>query len=47
MGLPPRVAKALFIFGRVAGLAAHHFEEIVTQPPMRRINFAQAVYRGD
>ena len=47
MGLSPRVAKALFIFGRVAGLSAHHFEEVETQPPMRRINFAQAVYRGD
>ena len=47
MGFSPRIAKAVFIFGRVAGLAAHHFEEVTTQPPMRRINFAQAVYRGD
>jgi len=46
MGLDPKLAKALFAFGRVMGLAAHHFEEVVTQPPMRPINFAEAVYRG-
>jgi len=46
MGLKPQVAKALFVFGRIAGLAAHHFEEIATQPPMRRVNFEQAVYAG-
>jgi succinyl-CoA synthetase alpha subunit len=46
MGLDPQLAKALFAFGRVMGLAAHHFEEVVTQPPMRPINFAEAVYRG-
>ena len=46
LGLKPAVAKAIFIFGRVAGLLAHHFEEVNTQPPMRRINFEQAVYRG-
>jgi len=46
MGLDPVLAKALFIFGRVAGLSAHYFEEIAAQPRMRRIDFAQAVYRG-
>lgn len=46
MGLDPKLAKILFIFGRLCGLSAHYFEEIMTQPPMRRINFAQAVYRG-
>jgi len=45
MTLDPRVAKAVFVFGRIAGLAAHHFEEVATQPPMRRIEFSQAVYR--
>ena len=45
MGLDARVAKAVFVFGRLAGLAAHHFEEVSTQPPMRRVNFDQAVYR--
>jgi citrate synthase len=46
MGLDPKLAKALFIFGRLCGLSAHYFEEVMTQSPMRRINFAQAVYKG-
>jgi succinyl-CoA synthetase alpha subunit len=46
MGFAPRLAKALFIFGRIMGLAAHHFEEVATQPPMRAIVFSEAVYRG-
>ena len=46
MGLDPRLAKALFIFGRIMGLSAHFFEEVASQPPMRTINFAQAVYKG-
>ena len=46
MGLDPRLAKALFIFGRIMGLSAHYFEEVASQPPMRTINFSQAVYRG-
>jgi succinyl-CoA synthetase alpha subunit len=46
LGLDPRLAKALFVFGRIMGLSAHHFEEVTSQPPMRTINFAQAVYRG-
>lgn len=46
MGLPPALAKGLFIFGRVAGLSAHYFEEVATQQPMRRINFSEVVYKG-
>ena len=46
MGLDPRVAKAIFIYGRVAGLSAHHYEEVATQPVMRRMDFALAVYSG-
>jgi len=46
MGLEPIMAKAIFIYGRTAGLSAHYFEEITTQPPMRRINFADAIYKG-
>jgi citrate synthase len=46
MGLSPALAKALFVYGRLAGLSAHYFEEIATQPQMRRINFGEAVYRG-
>ena len=46
MGMEPIMAKAIFIYGRTAGLSAHYFEEITTQPPMRKINFADAVYKG-
>ncbi len=46
MGLEPRIAKALFIFGRLTGLSAHYFEEVSSQPLMRAINFGEAVYRG-
>jgi len=46
MNLHPNVAKAIFIYGRAAGLSAHYFEEINTQPPMRRVNFTEAVYKG-
>jgi len=46
MGLDPKLAKALFIFGRIMGLSAHYFEEVSSQPPMRSINFSEAVYRG-
>lgn len=46
MGLESSIAKALFIYGRIAGLSAHYFEEITTQPQMRRINFSDAVYKG-
>ena len=45
-GLDISAAKAIFIFGRVAGLSAHYYEEISTQPKMRRINFADAEYAG-
>ncbi len=47
MGLEPRVAKAIFVFGRIMGLAAHYFEEVSTQPPMRNVDFSQAVYRKE
>jgi succinyl-CoA synthetase alpha subunit len=46
MGYSPKLAKALFIFGRTMGLSAHYFEEVATQPPMRPIVFSEAVYRG-
>ncbi len=46
MGVDIDLAKALFVFGRVAGLSAHYFEEISSQRPMRRINFGDAVYEG-
>lgn len=46
LGLPPIGAKSLFVLGRTAGLAAHYFEEVRAQPPMRRVRFEEAVYRG-
>ncbi|MFX1506115.1 MAG: citrate/2-methylcitrate synthase [Promethearchaeota archaeon] len=47
MGLDPTLAKAVFIYGRIAGLSAHYFEEVASQPQMRRINFSEAVYKGE
>jgi len=46
MGLNPVMAKAFFIYGRIAGLSAHYFEEVASQPRMRQINFAEAIYKG-
>lgn len=46
MKLDPKLAKAIFVFGRTAGLAAHYYEEISTQPQMRRLAFDKAVYKG-
>jgi len=46
MKLSPLLAKIIFIFGRIVGLAAHYFEEVQTQSPMRRIVFEQAEYKG-
>jgi citrate synthase len=46
MELDPAMAKAFFIYGRIAGLSAHYFEEVASQPRMRQINFAEAVYKG-
>ncbi|MCY3411361.1 MAG: hypothetical protein INQ03_06965 [Candidatus Heimdallarchaeota archaeon] len=47
MGIDTRLAKSIFVFGRIAGLSAHYFEEIQTQQQMRRISFASAVYKGN
>jgi len=46
MSLDPAMAKAFFIYGRIAGLSAHYFEEVASQPRMRQINFSEAVYKG-
>jgi len=46
MGLHADLAKALFVYGRVVGLSAHFFEEIVSQGQMRRINFGDSEYKG-
>ncbi len=46
MDLDPTIAKVIFIYGRLAGLSAHYFEEVASQPRMRQINFAEAIYKG-
>jgi len=46
MGFNPTLAKAFFIYGRTAGLSAHYFEEIASQPRMRQINFTEGIYKG-
>ena len=46
LGLEPAMAKVIFIYGRIAGLSAHYFEELATQKPMRKVDFSKAVYSG-
>jgi succinyl-CoA synthetase alpha subunit len=46
MNLNPSMAKAFFIYGRTAGLSAHYFEEVASQPRMRQINFSESIYKG-
>ena len=46
MEIDPKLAKAVFVFGRTAGLTAHYYEEISTQPQMRQIAFDKAIYKG-
>ncbi len=45
LGFDAMLAKSVFIFGRVAGLSAHHYEEMA-RPVMRKIDFAKASYSG-
>jgi succinyl-CoA synthetase alpha subunit len=46
MDLNPTMAKTFFIYGRIAGLSAHYFEEVGSQPRMRQINFSESIYKG-
>ncbi len=46
MGLPPELAEGVFLLGRMAGLAAHYFEEVSVFPEMRWITFSEARYAG-
>ena len=46
VGIPAGLANAFFIVARVPGLAAHAFEEMTTQKPMRKIDQSAAVYTG-
>lgn len=46
MGFDYRLGKGFFIIGRVVGLVAHIFEEIVREKPFRRISDEEIEYDG-
>jgi len=46
MGFDYRLGKGFFIIGRVVGLVAHIFEEIVREKPYRRISDEEIEYDG-
>ena len=46
MGFDYRLGKGFFIIGRVVGLVAHIFEEIVREKPFRRIAEEEIEYDG-
>jgi citrate synthase len=46
LGFPPELGNALFIIARVTGLAAHAYEEMTRQRPMRRIHPTDHDYDG-
>lgn len=46
MGFDWRLGKGFFIIGRVVGLIAHIFEEIVREKPFRRISTDEIEYDG-
>lgn len=46
MGFDYRLGKGFFIMGRVAGLIAHIFEELVREKPFRRIPSEEIEYDG-
>lgn len=46
MGFDYRLGKGFFIIGRVVGLVAHIFEEIVREKPFRRIPGEEIEYDG-
>ena len=46
LGFPPEVGNALFLIARVTGLAAHAFEEMTCQRPMRQIHPTDHGYDG-
>ncbi len=46
LDFPPELGNAFFIIARVTGLAAHAYEEMTDQRPMRRIHPADHDYNG-
>ncbi len=47
MGFDYRLGKGFFLIGRVVGLVAHIFEEIVREKPYRRIPTEEIEYDGE
>ena len=47
MGFDYRLGKGFFIIGRVVGLVAHIFEEIVREKPYRRVSDEEIQYDGE
>ncbi len=47
MGFDYRLGKGFFIIGRVVGLVAHIFEEMVREKPYRRISDEEIEYDGE
>ncbi|MEW5759645.1 MAG: citryl-CoA lyase [Candidatus Thermoplasmatota archaeon] len=46
MGFDPKLGKAFFLLGRVAGLVAHVYEEITREKQMRRLSPSDCDYDG-
>lgn len=46
LGFPPALGNVYFMVGRLPGMAAHAYEEMTTQRPMRRIDFQACRYDG-
>lgn len=47
MGFDYRLGKGFFLIGRVVGLVAHIFEEMVREKPYRRISSEEIEYDGE
>ncbi len=46
LGFDWRLGKAFFMMSRIAGLAAHAYEEMTTQKPIRKLGNFNSVYVG-
>lgn len=46
LGFDPKLAKGIFIIGRVPGLVAHVFEEQTQEKPYRRLDESEIEYTG-
>ncbi len=46
LGFPAALGNVFFLIGRLPGFAAHAYEEVTTQKPMRRIDSTACRYEG-